>query len=45
MQARPNEVYFESRKWPDKPHWRMHLDVLGCDEYGTSSRPSISTWT
>ena len=29
------EVFFESRKWPDAPHWRMHLDVLGRDEYGT----------
>lgn len=29
------EVFFEARKWPDTPHWRMHLDVLGRDEYGT----------
>ncbi len=29
------EVFLEARKWPDTPHWRMHLDVLGRDDYGT----------
>jgi hypothetical protein len=35
MEERPNEVFCEFRKWPDTPHWRMYLDLLGRDGHGS----------